>query len=292
MSLTRYARIIAVLVFAALAVGCDVALRLSYNQGTNLLYWWLDGYVDVTDEQAPRVRQAIDDWFRWHRSEQLPEIARLLQQAQRESVDTAPTPQSMCAWVDEGRRRARVALDAALPSITGFARTLSAPQVAHMERKFAKSNEKFRDDHLQRDADDRREAAFKRVRQRAELMYGRLDRAQRDWLQAQVAASPYDAVQWDAERHARQRDIVHTLQALRAAPQWSAAQAQQALAALGERLLHSPRPAYRAYQQALTEYNCAMAARLHQRVTPAQRRHAHDKLARWEDDVRALMDDR
>jgi hypothetical protein len=57
---------------------------------------------------------------------------------------------------------------------------------------------------------------------------------------------------------------------------------------LAERALRSPRPEYRAYQERLTQENCALAAAMHNATTPAQRQHARDKLKSWEEDVRLI----
>ena len=54
-----------------LLAGCS-ALRLGYDQGPTLAWWWLDGYVDFRSEQAPRAKEAIRQWFAWHRTAQLP----------------------------------------------------------------------------------------------------------------------------------------------------------------------------------------------------------------------------
>jgi hypothetical protein len=66
------------------------------------------------------------------------------------------------------------------------------------------------------------------------------------------------------------------------------AQAQAAVRVIAERALRSPRPEYRAYQQRLTQENCALAAAMHNATTPAQRQYARNKLKGWEDDVRLI----
>ncbi|MBC8057759.1 MAG: hypothetical protein H7Y61_14390, partial [Rhizobiales bacterium] len=45
---------------AALALlgGCS-ALRIGYGTAPDVVYWWLDGYIDFNDTQTPRVREAI-----------------------------------------------------------------------------------------------------------------------------------------------------------------------------------------------------------------------------------------
>jgi len=39
----------------------------------------------------------------------------------------------------------------------------------------------------------------------------------------------------------------------------------------------------------LTEYNCALAAQLHNSTTPTQRGKARDNLKGWETDLRSLL---
>lgn len=278
------------MLLAALAsltlAGCN-ALRLTYSQAPALAHWWVDGYIDLTDEQEGPFKQGLADYYRWHRSHELPEYAALLQRASSEAMQPL-TPQQVCGWMAEGRRRARIALEHGVPTATPIIRTVNADQLRHLERKFAKSNREFRDDHLQRDPDERRKAALKRMRERAEMMYGRLHAHQREWLEQAVAASPFDPERWNAERLARQQDIVQVLRTLQASPQMEPAQAQALVGALGDRLLRSPRAEYRDYSARLQDYNCGLVAELHGMTTPQQREHARDKLRGWEMDARSL----
>jgi hypothetical protein len=56
--------IIGVLLLALgpLLAGCT-ALRLGYNNGPQLAWWWLDSWMDFSREQSPPVKHAIDHWF-------------------------------------------------------------------------------------------------------------------------------------------------------------------------------------------------------------------------------------
>ena len=54
-------------------------------------------------------------------------------------------------------------------------------------------------------------------------------------------------------------------------------------------LLTAPRDGYRRYAERLTEFNCAVAANLHNGTSAAQRRAAVKKLASWEGDLRAIV---
>ena len=76
------ARGVALLLLALLTVtllGACSAARLAYNQAPTLTYWWVDGHVDLANGQSEPVRQDIDRFFAWHRSEALPAYIGLLQ---------------------------------------------------------------------------------------------------------------------------------------------------------------------------------------------------------------------
>ena len=143
------------------------------------------------------------------------------------------TPAQVCRWFDELAARAMRAYDQMLPAAAEFALALASAQLEHVQHKFDKTNVEFRDDFLQPTPADRLKESVKRTVERAETLYGRLDDAQRERIAREVAASPFDAAGWNAEREARQRDILQTLRRLQA-ERASSAQAQAALRTLAE----------------------------------------------------------
>ena len=266
--------------------GCS-ALRIGYSQAADLAYWWLDGYADFDAEQTRRIREALAQWFAWHRKTQLPDYAQLLARAQAE-VRSETTAARVCEWQGELLKRAHVAWEQALPAAAEWALSVTPQQIQHLERRYAKANDEFRDDYLQEDPRERNEATIQRVVERAESLYGRLDDAQRARVAAAMARSPFDPELWLAERKQRQQDALQLLRKLRAEGA-SPAQAAGALRVYVEQLERSPREAYRRYSGRLTEFNCAFGASLHNASSPAQRRAAAAKLNGWEADLRALV---
>jgi hypothetical protein len=270
---------------ALVLAGCS-ALRLSYNSGATLAWWWLDGYVDFSREQAPVVQQGIDRWFEWHRATQLPEYASLLAAAGREVLDPA-TPAQACRWQGRLRDALDPALDRAIELAADLVPDLTEAQFRHMEQRFEKVNDEMRDDFLQPDLVERARESVKRTLERAERLYGPLDEAQQRVIAAGVAASPFDPERWLADRQRRQRETLSILRGLVA----SRADRDRRIAglhALAVRVERSPDADYRAYQDRLAGYNCAFAARIHNATTPEQRRRARETLKGWEDDLRAL----
>lgn len=268
--------------------GCS-ALRLAYSQAPTFVFWWLDAHADFDDAQSQAARRAIDDWFDWHRRTQLPDYAALLARAAGE-IRQDTTPERVCRWWQEIRTRTEVALDRAVPAVASIAATLSPQQLRHVEKRFAKSNDKFRGEYLDGDRDDRLRRLVRRTLERAERIYGSLDAAQRETVRRRLAESPLDPQRWLDERIARQRDAMTLLRRIGAGevPKDEAEAAMRAWIATG---FHSPREDYRRYFEQLEQFNCRFTAMLHNDTTPAQRQHAVERLRGWETDLRALADE-
>ena len=266
--------------------GCS-ALRVAYNTGPQLAWWWLDGYMDFSREQAPQVKAAIERWFEWHRQTQLPAYAALLASAQSQVAEPL-TPAAACQWNARLAEALAPATARGLEQAADLVPGLAEAQLRHLEQRYAKAIDEMREEYLQADAAERQAASVKRAVSRAEQIYGRLDEPQRKVIAEGVAASPFDAQGWMQERQRRQRDTLATLRRL-LAERADRDQRLAALRALTDRSQRSPDPAYRAYQQRLTDYNCAFVSRIHNATTPAQRQRARANLKGWEDDLRAVI---
>ena len=272
-----------------LAVGLSAcsAVRLGYSNGPQLTWWWLDGYIDFSRDQAPQARQALDRWFDWHRGTQLTAYAQLLAQAQGQVMEPL-TAESTCRWPQRGMQ----ALDAAIRrSADDFAELvpgLGAAQFKQLEQRYAKSNESMREDYLQPNVQQRQAASTKRTLERAESIYGELSDAQRRLLAAGLSASPFNPDLWLQERQRRQRDTLQTLRKL-VADKPNREDRAAALRALAMRTQESPEPPYRDYQRRLTEFNCGLVAQLHNSSSTAQRQRARSTFKGWEEDLRWLV---
>lgn len=278
-------RLMLLLAVALGMTGCS-AVRIAYNQGTEVAYWWLDDYVDFDHGQSVALRQGLDGWFRWHRHTELPQYATLLARA-REQVAGPVTAEQACGWFDDLNARADAAIDQALPVMAEAMRGLDPPQLAHLEHKFAETNEDLADRFLQRQPAARRKAQLERAVDRIEMIYGSLDDAQLERIAQLALDTPFDPERWLAERRSRQQDTLQTLRRL-SLEQASLTQAEAALKVLVQRVRHSPDDEYRAYQLRLIRFNCGFAAQVHNLTTPKQRAAAAKRFRDWEEDARVL----
>jgi hypothetical protein len=277
-------RIIGLLLAVALA-GCS-AIRLGYNQAPELAYWYLDSYVDFTEPQTSQVRADLAALQAWHRQTELPAYVALLERAQR-LMPANVTPEQLCELYADARPRVQALTERAEPTLSAVTLTLKPEQLAHLARQLDKRSEKWRDEWLDGTPGERQTLYYKRLLDRAEMMYGRLDSGQRAALRASVAASPFDA---DLSYRESQRRHVDTLQTLRLiqsgglGPERTRDEARGLL----ERALQSPDPIYRKHQERLIQDNCRTYAALHNSTSPGQRTKGLEVLKGYEADLRAL----
>jgi hypothetical protein len=283
----RLMRLILIIGLApALLTGCN-ALRLGYNNGPQLAWWWIDGYFDFNREQAPKVKRAIEQWFEWHRSTQLADYAALLEMAAVQAAEPT-TAAAVCQWQTLVSERLAPAADKAVVLAADLLPALTETQVKYLEERYAKIRAERREEFLQPVPADRLDASMERTLKRIEMVYGRLDDPQRKVINAGLRVSPFDAEAWLADNERRQRDVVATLRKM-VAERPDADARLAALRALVDRLDDPPNEAARQRQARLRDFNCSFAAQIHNSTTPAQRLTARDNIRGWEADVRSLL---
>lgn len=272
-------------VLAVVLAGCS-SVRLGYDQAPTLAWWWLDSRLDFDDRQTPRVKAALAQWFEWHRATQLEDYAALLAQARAESAANDLGADRICRWAMEVRGRAAPLLDRLAAPVAQIAVTLTPAQIDRLARRLAED-----DDDLEElatlPARRRIERSAQRTVERYERFYGSLDEAQRAAVLEATKASPYDPRRRLAERQGRQAELIALLRRL-SAEKPAAAQAELLVRASLAKLLNPPQDDGGAYQDAMWQHQCRLAARLHASATPSQRRELAARFEGWERDARAL----
>lgn len=200
---------ICLFVLACLLVGCS-AIRLGYSNGESVVYWWMDSYVNFQAEQQPVIRKNIKNFFVWHRKTQLPEYAQLLSQWQQKLHHNV-TPAEVAGQYDDVRKRMLLVVDKALPELTDLALAMDADQIAHLEKKFASNNEKYRKEYLRGDLEERQLHRYKKIMKQAEYWFGDFSREQEARIRALSDSRPLDNEQWLEERMRRQNEMIATL---------------------------------------------------------------------------------
>lgn len=268
-----------------LLVGCS-AVQTGYNNAPTLLYWWLDGYIDFEDAQDRPVRESLEALQAWHRREELPAYAELLQRLQRQATEPT-TPEQVCTHLAQARVHLQRLGEQSAEGLARLAPTLQTAQLRHLARQFEKHNQKWRSEWLDGTPTELQERRLERMVDRYEDFYGRLSTAQKTLLRQRIATSSFDARLAWAERLRRQQDILAVLQEQRGGERPAHVKAE--MLALVQRSLEPPEPEARAQFERMLQENCQAIAVLHNSSSAAQRRRLVERLRGYEADLQALM---
>ena len=266
-----------------LVLGACSSIRLAYNNAPELAYFWLDRYVDFDKAQGKRVSAELEQLLRWHRSEELPLIADLLQSAQTLALQTPSGPQ-LCALNQVVLQRSEAIGLHAVPAAAAIVTTLSSQQLANLAKAYEKSNRKMREEWRSAQAQGMDNRTLKSL-ERLEDLYGGLSSAQRRQFQDAMVTTGFDSARYLEEVQSRQQITLQTLEKLRNA---DTATAQAALVAWIKMFSQSANPAYREYYAQVTAQTCQAFAQVHAQTSLAQRRHMADYLKDYEQQVRML----
>jgi len=289
MYFARLLRIIGLLVLASLVAplaGCS-AVKLGYESATELAYWRIDGYLDLDDNQSPRVREALAQLHRWHRAQELPQYAVLLAQA-GQLVAGEFTADQACGLLAQARARLDALAAQAEPDVVALAMTLTPRQLRHLERRQARDAADDRKDWLDATPAEREDRRYRQWLDRAEMVYGRLDDAQRALLRRELAASSFDPRLLVAERQRRRADLMRVLREVTAAGVAVPAARDALRGWLARSTTESPDPLWRQAQERMQRDGCGLVAALQALATPAQREVAARRLRAYERDAREL----
>jgi hypothetical protein len=265
--------------------GCS-AIKLGYNKVDDMAYWWLDGYADFSQPQADRLHTALSQVHRWHREQELPVYATLLQQAQTMASDNI-TPEQACSLWNTVQTRIDALATKALPGLTAAALDLSPRQLAHIERQWSKKNANWQDDWLKGSVAQREQKRLDTQVDRYASFYGDLNTAQINLVRQQIQQSAWTPEWGWQDRLKKQQQLMDALRSFQIKPP-NPTQAQEVLKQVFQNWTsNSTGPGYE-MRQKMTEQACANLAQLHNTTTPAQRLKATQRLRAYALDFKEL----
>jgi hypothetical protein len=282
MSLSRRSIMIALCLLVLTIGGCSV-LKLSYNKAPELVYWWLDGYLDFKDGQVPEIQHELAKLHDWHYRHELPHYVRLLGKMKSMAPGDIEA-QQVCEMVDEVRERGRALNIQAARITVHIAPILTGEQLDHLQKKFDKRNTEWREDWMEGSVEDRIDHRLKQALKRAENLYGSLSDQQVDRLRQHLVRSSFNARTSYGEMQRRQQEALQILRKI-VRQELSESEAETEISQLYSHLIDSPDKTYRQYLHQLTQDSCHITAELHNHTSPQQRQKAVARLQQYIDDL-------
>lgn len=273
--------------FVALLLTSCSALKIGYNQGENLVYWWIDGYVDLDQDQKPPVGQHINQFFLWHRQTQLKQYAELLQLIQKQ-LHGKPTEAMLLADFMLFKGHLQGLAQHALPGFAELALALKPSQLTQLKEKFESNNDKYRKNYLQGKTEKRQQFRYKKVLEQAEFWFGDFSASQELQIRQASDLRPMNHEIWLRERIRQQHKMLALLHKIQAGQPHR----EQVLALLQDFVVsysdHHDNPEWQAYSDADNDATAHVAITIFNLTTPAQKARADKTLQNMIDDIEAL----
>ena len=188
--------------------GCGM-IDLAYNNAPSLVGNEIDNAFDLSEAQNDQLDSRLDQFFEWHRKEELIRYRQLLDQAALATADGITAVEFMD--LNKGIRLAwQRSLEKAIDSLGDLAITLTPQQIENYQQYHRESLGKF-DDYLQKTTQQREIFRVTRNYDRLEDWFGDFDEFQESKIVARLQQLPDIYEPWLRFREARQRALIGIL---------------------------------------------------------------------------------
>ncbi|MGQ3091764.1 MAG: DUF6279 family lipoprotein [Methylophilus sp.] len=266
----RIIKTLFILVLALSTLSCSL-VKTAYNNAPVLIAWRLDDYFNFSETQKAKLKPALQDLHAWHRQNELPRYAALLNEINAD-LSHEVNPETVCQRMEAIKANAQALQTRFIPIIVDLGPTLSDKQLQHFQKKLEKRNQEWKEEWWQETTAEQQEVRLEKSRDYAEKLYGDLNEKQINILKQSIASNSDPALIY-AEILRRDEDALNILKAIQN-PAASNEEKSQLVRAGFERMQHSPNPAYQAHIDKITQQTCATIASLHANSTAKQRLHA------------------
>lgn len=289
MPLFSHIRLILISLFVLALTACS-SIQLGYNQGDTLLRWWIDDYVDLNESQSEFVASALKRQFSWHRANQLPPIqASLIKLRQR--LGKPLTTQEAFDSYQDFRKHIFAALEHMSRDAAILALSMNLDQLKVMERKYSKTNEKFRKQYLTGSPSQRLEGRTEKVIENTENIFGSITREQANQIAKLVENYPVDMDAVYKERIRRQKDLLILLRKI-ITEKPSIEVTESMLLKYIQTFEYGYTTEQKEFEMSRLDSSVKLTVAITQLMTDAQRKNAQEKISDWIDDIKVLISNR
>jgi hypothetical protein len=271
-----------VIALAAALGGCGSVARLAYNHGDIALRLMAYEYFDLQGEQQDIFKVQLARFHEWHRREELPRYAAMLQ-GSADRLARGLTREDVVWGTEQIRERYRSTVAQAADESAPVFAAFGPDNLAALERKLADNNQKFAKEYLSGDQAKRDRARAKWLQERFEFFLGDLSDAQAALILRFVQEQPGLSEVRHADRKRRQQEFVQLVRDERRSPQFAERLRGYFLNWEGARGPEHAQAA-REWEDRLVR----LALEMDRTLTPEQRSHAVQRFAGLAEDCRVL----
>lgn len=256
-----------------LLTGCGM-IDFAYNNAPSFVASEFEDAFDLSAAQSRQLDSRLDQFFDWHRREELGRYRQLLEQAAL-SAEDGITAAEFLKLNNDVRVAWRRSLEKAIDSFGDLAITLDQKQIEQFQRYHRETAEEY-DHYLEKSLQQREIYRVSRSIDRLEKWFGNFTEDQEDKIMARLQQLPDFYEPWINFREARQQALVNALS--------DATEAGITRQKLKTILLDPSTDYARAFEPARRSYWQAYAVALEDinaLLTKGQRQRAVDKLQQY-----------
>lgn len=275
----RFIQYILILLLACLINSCGL-VKSAYNHAPEVINWWLDDYLDLTQTQQSVLNSALHRLHDWHRQNQLPSYITMLQELQDVVIKEQISPSDACEKINRIKTSFSELQLESIPIIIEIAPLLSDKQLQYFQTKLKKRALKWKSEWIQDTTEEQIEVRLKKIEDFSEKVYGSLNESQHIMLKQNLTNTPMKPAITYTEILRRNEDIYQIISALH--DQSLSHESKSQLVKEGfKRLKNSPDQVYQAYANQINKRTCEIIADLHASTSNNQKQHAKEWLENY-----------
>ena len=205
-------KITAICCLVLLITACST-VRFAYNQGDTLIRWWIDDHIGLTAEQEFLTRELLEQQFWWHRTEQLTDVSKTLEQLRRQLHRPLST-QEVSQFSDDLKKFIYAIAKKATPDAAKIFVTLQSNQIEKMQKRMQKGNEKFLKEWLPPSVERQNKVRADKVIDRVEWLFGSINKEQEEKIRQHIKNNPLDMNMVYQDRLRRQNDLIKVVRTI------------------------------------------------------------------------------
>ncbi len=173
-------RSLLVLFFLIFLTSCSS--KLAYNNLDWWVYWYMDDYIELKDEQEEKFDAYLQNWLSWHKNSELTRYKAHLEDVKRQIENGTLDYETIFNHLERGRTHWERVRDEISPQLATIAKTLDDEQVVNLFAALEKDNkeeEEERQEALDKSEAQRLKDRIERIEETISERIGRLSGEQK-----------------------------------------------------------------------------------------------------------------
>jgi hypothetical protein len=262
-------------------------VRFVYNQGDTLIRWWIDDHIGLTADQEFLTRELLEQQFWWHRTEQLTDVSKTLEQLRRQ-LNRPLSTQEVSQFSDDLKKLIYAIAKKTTPDAAKLFVTLQSNQIETIQKRMQKGNEKFAKEWLPPGLEKQNKIRADKVIGRVEWLFGSINKEQEEKIRQHIKNNPLDMNIVYQERLRRQNDLIRIIKSINQ-NKLNQQQAEELLTVYMKNFEYGTTKEQQDFGKRRAALGVQLSSFITQIMNDEQRKYASGRVETWALDVQELI---